>query len=228
MKLFLVLLQFIIFLNLFLFIFGCEYWKSKSSLDIPTNLAIAEASDRHFDIYHKDGKHLGGGVYFASQGIIFTEYSIVNYPANDLKITQDGDHFFTVQKVILEPKLDLAFLETDIHKNLELPVLKDRSELVILESIFMIGSPYGLEKTYIQGYISHLDRSGLEPKFSMLPFVQITGVSYENTGGVGIYSLDGKLIGINRKSPVTGLENGFGLLIPSGFLYAFWEQYQKN
>ncbi len=213
---------------IFLFTWGCELWKPKSNLDLPMNHAIVQASDRHFDIYHKNGKHLGGGVYFHSKGFIFTEFSLVNYPSSDLKVTQDGENFFKVQKVTLEPKLDLAFLEVDIHKDHELPIMKDRSELVLLESIFMIGSPYSLEKTYIQGYISHLDRSGLEPKFPQLPFIQVAGISYENTGGVGIYSLDGKLIGINRKSPVTGRENGFGLVIPSGFLYAFWEESQKN
>ncbi|MCB1176963.1 MAG: serine protease [Leptospiraceae bacterium] len=185
---------------------------------VPEKNSIKIAESRHVDIFLLNGSHLGGGIFLDNDGFILTERSILPSKFRELKISIDGKNFQKVKKFFFLKEDNLVIISSDLKVNLLPMKISDNSEISILSDIFTVTSPYGLKFSFIQGFISNTNRKGLDPLFPDIPYFQVTTLNYEGTSGSGVYSINGTFLGINRKSGVTGQENGFGLVIPAKFI----------
>ncbi len=114
----------------------------------------------------------------------------------------------------LERSLDASPFPPDLWK--------PREEVKAGESVMTIASPFGLSMSTLYGHVSHTNRTGLDPQFAGVPFLQVQGIGFPGTSGAAVYAEDGRVIGILRAS--YGGTSGIGLVIPSGYVVAFLEK----
>ncbi|RMG67760.1 MAG: serine protease [Bacteroidetes bacterium] len=191
----------------------------------PDEKALQAALDRFVAIYRKGSKQaVGSGLLLNSSGQILSCLHIVKMHSVPLAASRNARDFSDLRVIKRAPKRDLVLFASDLKR--ELPPLGFRSSdsLVVGESVYAFGAPWGLSRSYLQGYIAHQGRNGIDQKLPGLRLIQTMGLSYPGTSGAGIYDAQGRLIGLNRATYGFVVGNGIGFAVPSSTLQAFLDQ----
>lgn len=154
----------------------------------------------------------GSGVITASRGLIVTNEHVVDGAEAVTIVTSDGRNV-PAEVVASDANVDLAILRPEqvVAQGARLAPEPDGG-LQVGDTVFAIGSPFGLEGTVTAGVVSETRRTQSD---NGLPMIQTdTPINPGNSGG-GLFDLRGRLVGIPTSigSPIPG-NIGIGFAVP--------------
>ena len=161
---------------------------------------------------------LGSGVIVSSDGLIVTNYHVID-KADEITVVLTDRREFEADVVTRDERTDLAVLriKTGAEK-LPLLELKDSDTLEVGDLVLAIGNPFGVGQTVTSGIVSALARTARGVSdFGF--FIQTDAAINPGNSGGALVSLDGGLIGINTAIYSRGGgSNGIGFAIPSNMV----------
>ena len=128
----------------------------------------------------------GSGVVVASQTVV-TNCHVVVTTAN--VVVRNGDIDYPAMSSTSDRQLDLCLLSVP---NLAADAAKLGSvrNLRVGDAVYAIGAPHGMQRTLTQGVVSALQESPDGP------IIQTTAVIAPGSSGGGLFTFDGRLVGI--------------------------------
>jgi serine protease Do len=168
--------------------------------------------DRFFgDIPQREFKQrsLGSGFIISNDGYIFTNNHVVEQADKILVKVSDGKEYEA--KIIgTDAKTDIALIKIKPSNSLPVVEIGDSDKVRVGEWVVAIGNPFGLEQTLTAGIISAKGRViGAGPYDN---FIQTDASINPGNSGGPLFSMDGKVIGINTAIVAHG--QGIGFAIP--------------
>ncbi len=168
----------------------------------------------------------GTGFVWNTEGHIVTNYHVIEpildqrdptRTRGELRVAMTDGNAFGAQVVGVAPEYDLAVLRIDAKEGALRPIPVGTSQdLLVGQSVFAIGNPFGLDQTLTTGVISGLGRTIESREGRPIQDVIQTDAAI-NPGNSGGPLLDsaGRLIGVNTAivSP-TGAHAGIGFAVP--------------
>lgn len=150
---------------------------------------------------------LGSGLIVKSDGIILTNYHVIegSYPA--IVKLKGGDICEDISIIDFNERLDIAVLKIKAF-NLPTVVLGDSSDIRIGEKVFVIGNPHGYENTISDGLLSQIRDTG---KGYFLH--QISAPISAGSSGSPVFNKKGQVIGIATLSDIQGQNLNFSIPI---------------
>jgi serine protease Do len=168
--------------------------------------------DRFFgDIPQREFKQrsLGSGFIISNDGYIFTNNHVVEQADKILVKISDGKEYEA--KIIgTDAKTDIALIKIKPNNSLPVVDVGDSDKVRVGEWVIAIGNPFGLEQTVTAGIVSAKGRViGAGPYDN---FIQTDASINPGNSGGPLFSMDGKVIGINTAIVAQG--QGIGFAIP--------------
>lgn len=165
--------------------------------------------------------YTGSGFLWNNRGYIVTNYHVIQY-GKKFSVTFSKDLTIKAHLIGFDKRSDIAVLRLESTKDLPKSIYKshiplgDSNKLQVGQLAFVIGNPYGLDKTLTTGVISALDRDLPEiDSISGQGMIQTdASVNPGNSGGPLLDSR-GRLIGMNSMIvSKTGHSSGIAFAIP--------------
>jgi S1-C subfamily serine protease len=157
----------------------------------------------------------GSGFIVSKDGYVITNFHVIQN-AQKLEVSLSNGKTYTAKLMGGDASTDVALLKIDDPAGFPYVDIGTSSDLVVGESVFAIGNPFGLKSTYTTGVISSLDRSIKTPNNRLVENVIQTDAAINpgNSGGPLLDS-EGRVIGMNTAifSP-SGGSAGIGFAIP--------------
>lgn len=158
----------------------------------------------------------GSGFIWDMQGHIITNYHVIQ-GADRAQVTLGDQTTWDAELIGVAPDKDLAVLRIEAPKSSLRPIpIGSSDNLLVGQSVFAIGNPFGLDQTLTTGIVSALGRE--IKSVSGIPIREViqtdAAINPGNSGGPLLDS-GGKLIGVNTAiySP-SGASAGIGFSIP--------------
>jgi putative serine protease PepD len=149
-----------------------------------------------------EGEDEGTGIVLDEKGLILTNDHVIK-GATSLSVDASGSSKKTTSATIVgeEANQDLALIKVD-PSGLELKplTLASSSSVQVGDTVYAIGTPYGLEETFTKGIVSALNREIAAPDGSKITGAIQTDAAL-NPGNSGGPLLDeqGEVIGVNSQ-----------------------------
>ena len=167
----------------------------------------------------------GTGMVFSSEGHIVTAIHVVE-KANKITVVFPNNSRTMAQVVGADPVTGIAMLKVSGVSNLTPVHFGDAHPLRRSDSIFSIGTPFGLRGSVVTGVISALRRTGgpfphdlLQPSFPVL----------SGDDGAPLFNLKGEVVGmITGNYARSGRATGIGLAVISNIVREVAEKLQKS
>ncbi len=158
----------------------------------------------------------GTGFVWDKQGHIVTNFHVIE-DADKATVTLSDQSTWKADLVGYAPEKDLAILKISAPRNKLVPIpLGESADLMVGQSVYAIGNPFGLDQTLTTGIISALgreikSRSGIPIR----DVIQTDAAINPGNSGGPLLDSQGKLIGVNTAifSP-SGAYAGIGFSIP--------------
>jgi Do/DeqQ family serine protease len=163
-------------------------------------------------------KSLGSGVIVRPDGLIVTNYHVVENADQIMVVTSDRREF-RAHLVGGDKAADLALLHIDANHLPTLP-MGDSDALEVGDLVLAIGDPFGIGQTVTSGIVSAVSRTtpGTGPDLS---FIQTDAAINPGNSGGALVTLDGALVGINTAIFTrSGGSVGIGFAIPVNLVKA--------
>jgi serine protease Do len=169
---------------------------------------------------------IGSGVIVSSEGLILTNAHVVSPRAVEISVTLSSLERVSAKLVGWDHWTDLAMIRLDLNEvrlrklNFTSADFGDSSALFPGQTVYAVGTPYGLTRTVTRGIISNNnrpfeDRSGVNgyETGSFNNWLQTDAAINPGNSGGPLVTEDGKVIGINSRAYI-GAEN-LGFAIPA-------------
>ena len=174
-------------------------------------------SSSRFSPFNMPSKGIGSGIVVSSNGLILTNYHVVE-GARTLSVATADDQQLNATVVTTDEAHDLAVIRTE-GGTLTPMVLGDSDKIEVGQTVMAIGSPLGeFTDTVTRGIVSALDRSITvgdeltgQPK-QMSGLIQTDAAINPGNSGGPLIDERGEVIGIN--SAVSQSAEGIGFAIP--------------
>lgn len=174
---------------------------------------------------HSSAKVGSGIVIEAKHGLIVTNAHVLSKDATIIVTLQNGERYHA-RIIGMDKSYDLAVIAIN-NKHLKVLPIANSDKAEVGDTVYAIGSPFGLEQTVTSGVISaknrtHVSQSGYGN------YIQTDApINMGNSGGALVDSR-GRLIGINTAiiTPNSG-SIGIGFAIPSNMAKAAVQQLIK-
>ena len=165
----------------------------------------------------------GSGVIVdADPGHVITNHHVIAAADSIVVVLSDGRRY-DATVVGADPETDIAILKIEADELTELP-LGDSEKLRVGDSVYAVGSPFGLSRTVTSGIVSALSRSGLGIE-SYEDFIQTDAAINRGNSGGALVNSRGELVGINTAIlGAAGGNIGIGFAIPVNTVSAITEQ----
>ncbi len=163
-------------------------------------------------------KSLGSGVIVRADGLIVTNYHVVE-DADEIMVVTSDRREFRAHLVGGDQAADLALLDIDADHLPTLP-MGDSDGLEVGDLVLAIGDPFGIGQTVTSGIVSAVARTtpGNGPDLS---FIQTDAAINPGNSGGALVTLDGALVGINTAIFTrNGGSVGIGFAIPVNLVKA--------
>lgn len=159
----------------------------------------------------------GTGFIWRSDGYVVTNHHVIS-GGDRFTVTLHTGRTLEARKVGDARYDDLAVLKIDPPAGVELREIQvgSSSDLLVGQSVFAIGSPFGLDRTLTTGVVSGLDRElKTEEDTTIRGVIQTDcAINPGNSGGPLLDSA-GRLIGVNTAiATLSGSSAGVGFAIP--------------
>ena len=168
--------------------------------------------DRFFgDIPQREFKQrsLGSGFVISNDGYIFTNNHVVE-KADKILVKLSDNREYEAKIIGTDPKTDIALIKIKPSNSLPVVEIGDSDQVKVGEWVIAIGNPFGLEQTVTAGIVSAKGRViGAGPYDN---FIQTDASINPGNSGGPLFSMDGKVIGINTAIVAQG--QGIGFAIP--------------
>jgi len=173
-------------------------------------------------------KSLGSGVIVGENGTIATNHHVIK-DATDISVVLSDGREYTAQKLLDDPRTDLAILKIDV-KGEKLPVLElaDSDAVQVGDMVLAIGNPFGVGQTVTHGIVSGLARTDVGVSDYSF-FIQTDAAINPGNSGGALIDMQGRLIGINSEIYSTsGGSVGIGFAIPANMVKTIIEAAQHG
>ena len=164
----------------------------------------------------------GSGFIIDNTGLIVTNAHVVegsNVKASQVTVVLSDKSEVEAKLLGTDINTDLALLKIDPGtRKLEALELGDSSKLKVGDSVYAIGSPFGLEGTMTEGIISALNRTIDSPngQFKIRNVVQTDAAVNPGNSGGPLIGVTGKVIGVNSQIAArSGDFAGVAFAVPS-------------
>lgn len=161
---------------------------------------------------------LGSGVIVAADGLIVTNYHVIE-GADEISVVLPDRREFKADLVASEERNDLALLQLET-KGERLPVLPfgDSDALEVGDLILAIGNPFGVGQTVTSGIISAKARTSTAIGDGGV-FIQTDAAINPGNSGGALIDMDGALVGVNTAIfSRSGGSHGIGFAIPANLV----------
>jgi len=149
-----------------------------------------------------DGEDEGTGIVLNEQGLILTNDHVIE-GATSITIEASGSSKLTRSATVVgeEANKDLALIRVNPSGlGLKALTLASSSSLQVGDSVYAIGTPYGLEETLTRGIVSALDREIDAPDGSKITgAIQTDAALNPGNSGGPLLSEDGDVVGVNSQ-----------------------------
>lgn len=160
----------------------------------------------------------GSGIVLDKQGHILTNFHVIE-DVDAVQVTLANGKSFDAKKIGVDPITDIAVLKIDAAPEDLFPVaFGDSSQLLVGQTIYAIGNPFGLESTLTCGIISSLNRSiaGRSKERPIRGAIQIDAAINPGNSGGPLLDSRGLMIGMNTAiASRVEQSSGVGFAIPS-------------
>lgn len=158
----------------------------------------------------------GSGFVWNNEGYIVTNFHVIR-GSQVVRVTLADQTTWEAEVVGTAPSKDLAVLKIDAPKNQLYPLaVGDSDNLLVGQSVYAIGNPFGLDQTLTTGVISALGRE-IESlgRIPIRDVIQTDAAINPGNSGGPLLDSGGRLIGVNTQiySP-SGASAGIGFSIP--------------
>jgi len=168
--------------------------------------------DRFFgDIPQREFKQrsLGSGFIISDDGYIFTNNHVVE-KADKILVKLSDDKEYEAKIIGTDAKTDIALIKIKPKNSLPIVDIGDSDKVKVGEWVVAVGNPFGLEQTVTAGIVSAKGRViGAGPYDN---FIQTDASINPGNSGGPLFSMEGKVIGINTAIVAQG--QGIGFAIP--------------
>ena len=160
----------------------------------------------------------GSGFVYDSDGHIVTNDHVVE-GAETVSVRFWNGNTYDARVVGTDASTDLAVIKVDAPDSVLHPLtVGDSSDIQVGNTVFALGSPFGLEDSFTSGIVSALHRQidSLNEGFRINDAIQTdAAINHGNSGGPLLNS-SGEVIGVNAQiAGNTGANVGIGFAIPS-------------
>ena len=188
-----------------------------------TNPFFGFGLDSYFDSFFRDffdpgfehqykRSSLGSGVIIdGTRGFILTNEHVIKKTGTITVVLKDGREF-GAQIVGADPDSDLAVLRISSESPLPDIEMGNSDDIMIGETVFAIGNPFGFSNTVTTGVISATNRSFRVDGTVYHDFIQTDASINPGNSGGPLLNINGDLIGIN--SAIYAKAQGIGFAIP--------------
>lgn len=159
----------------------------------------------------------GSGFVWDASGHVVTNYHVIE-GARRVFVQLDSGKPVEAELVGTAPEYDLAVVRlTHLSKNLRPIPLGSSTDLKIGQSVYAIGSPFGLSRTLTKGLVSALDRELPTTNYrEVLGVIQTDAAINPGNSGGPLLDSAGRLIGVNSAiRSASGSSSGIGFAIPA-------------
>jgi len=155
---------------------------------------------------------LGSGVIIdGKRGFILTNNHVVQKTGVITVVLKDGREF-KAQIVGADPESDLAVLRIAAQSPLPDIKMGNSDGLMVGETVFAIGNPFGFSNTVTTGVVSATSRSIRSEDMVYHDFIQTDASINPGNSGGPLLNINGELIGIN--TAIYAKAQGIGFAIP--------------
>jgi putative serine protease PepD len=162
------------------------------------------------------GQATGSGIVLDTNGDILTNAHVIA-GGRQIQVTFSDGRTVNATVVGSNSSADLAVLKVSVASSSLQPVTLGNSDSVqVGDTVYAIGSPFGLSGTLTEGIVSNLNQSGAGTGGSNLTgLIQTDAAINPGNSGGALVNSQGQVIGINNSiiSPVDG-NVGVGFAIP--------------
>lgn len=160
----------------------------------------------------------GSGVILTGDGFIVTNNHVIE-DAKDITVTTFDGHELKGKLIGRDELTDLAVIKVEPKSGITLTpsFVGNSDEVQVGEWVVAVGNPFGtLQSTITSGIVSAKGRGlSRRSEYSVENYIQTDAAINPGNSGGGLFSLEGKLIGINTAIATrTGAFQGYGFAIP--------------
>lgn len=157
-------------------------------------------------------ENIGSGVVIDPKGIVLTNEHLIS-KAVSIKVKFMNGREYEADVLGCDPEFDLAILRIRNGSDFPYLKLKKNADLMVGQSVIVIGNPYGLSSSVSVGVISALGRNLRVENKVFGNLIQTDAAINPGNSGGALLDLDGNLIGI--VTAVLGEGKGIGFAIPA-------------
>jgi S1-C subfamily serine protease len=173
----------------------------------------------------------GSGIVIDKQGHILTNSHVIDN-VDACRVTLYNGETYDATLVGVDAVTDLAVIKIKAPADVLFPIqIGDSSKLLVGQSIYAIGNPFGLERTLTSGIISSLNRSipGRVESRSIKGAIQVDAPINPGNSGGALLDSKGRCIGITTAiASKSGGSHGVGFAVPSKTILRIIPQLIKN
>lgn len=160
---------------------------------------------------YRTAQSLGSGVIVDREGYILTNYHVVQRAAR-IRVTMADGTQRDAQLIAGDETNDLALLKLDGDVDLPEMVLAADDDLLLGETVVVLGNPYGLGHSVTVGVLSAKNReAAFEGQVLYHDILQTDAAVNPGSSGGPMVNLDGQVIGINVAVHREAQNIGFGI-----------------
>lgn len=162
---------------------------------------------------------LGSGVLVDAQGIVITNYHVIQ-AAEKIKVVLHDGREYAADVVVQDKRSDLVALKlrSPSTERFTYLGLQDSDEVQVGDIVLAFGNPFGFGNTVTSGIISGLSRSEAGAH-DFKSFIQTDAAINPGNSGGPLVSMDGQIVGINTAIfSNTGGSIGISFAIPSNLV----------
>ena len=182
-----------------------------------SNPLLEEFFGRQFSHNERLQKSLGSGVIVAPNGVVVTNYHVVQGGAGtEIKVSLADAREFDAKVLLKDERTDLAVLQIK-SSGVEFPYLTfaDADLLEVGDLVLAIGNPFGVGQTITSGIVSALARTRVGISDYQF-FIQTDAAINPGNSGGALVDMQGRLAGINTAIfSKSGGSQGIGFAIPA-------------
>ncbi|WP_411287722.1 Do family serine endopeptidase [Phenylobacterium sp.] len=158
---------------------------------------------------------LGSGVIVRSDGVIVTNYHVVE-GGTEITVALADRREFPARVLLSDPRTDLAILKIEAPERLPVLPIDETGDNEVGDLVLAIGDPFGVGQTVTNGIISALNRTADPTGDSASSYIQTDAAINPGNSGGALIDMDGDLIGVNSFIlSRSGSSSGVGFAIPA-------------
>ena len=167
--------------------------------------------------FEQTSEGCGSGIVLNKEGVVLTNFHVVEN-ASKVDVTLFNGETYAAKLIGVDPNTDVALVKIDAESDELFPVdFGDSSKLLVGQTVYAIGNPFGLERTMTKGIISNVNRSISSPNQyrQIKGVIQVDAAINPGNSGGALFDTSARMIGMNTAiASRVGENSGVGFAVP--------------